>query len=104
MKKLINEILEKDFKSSVSGYNKEQVDEFLDFIIDSLENIEAKNKNLVLDKEELEKENMKLKVKILDLEESNNSKPKEEPKQEELTQEQRIEKLEEVINNLKKDK
>ncbi len=50
-----NEILNKDFKTSMRGYNPDEVDKFLDAVI---QDYEAFNKNM----ERLEKENQQLKL------------------------------------------
>jgi len=54
------EILEKDFKTSMRGYNQEEVDEFLDIIIkdynkfnEQIQRLEAENEQLKRSSDEL---------------------------------------------------
>jgi len=54
------EILEKDFKTSMRGYNQEEVDEFLDLIIqdynkfnEQIQRLEAENEQLRKNSDEL---------------------------------------------------
>lgn len=54
------EILEKDFKTSMRGYNQEEVDEFLDVIIrdynkfhEQIQRLEAENEQLKRNSDEL---------------------------------------------------
>lgn len=65
MDKLIDLLVEKKFKTAVRGYNKLEVDTFLDEIIENLEEKEKENNMLIKEKEKYEKENMKLKMEIV---------------------------------------
>ncbi|MBE3569699.1 MAG: cell division regulator GpsB [Bacillales bacterium] len=51
------DILEKEFKTSMRGYNQEEVDQFLDLVIKDYETFHQAI-------EELQKENLRLKMKI----------------------------------------
>lgn len=69
---LSKEILTKEFKTSVSGYNKKDVDEFLDKILDFFEKL---SKNVVDNEkyiDELTKNNLDLKMVIENLQQKNN--------------------------------
>ncbi|SDI98931.1 cell division regulator GpsB [Salimicrobium halophilum] len=49
------EILEKDFKTSMRGYNQEEVDEFLDLVIKDYEQYDELIKDLKAENERLKK-------------------------------------------------
>jgi len=51
------EILEKDFKTSIKGYNKDEVDQFLDLIIKDYETFHQEI-------EKLQQENLRLRKQI----------------------------------------
>jgi DivIVA domain-containing protein len=51
------DILEKEFKTSMRGYNQEEVDQFLDLVIKDYETFHQAI-------EELQKENLRLKMKL----------------------------------------
>ncbi len=69
MKKIIEKLLYTQFKSQLKGYNKEEVDSFLDQIVDELENFQKKYDLLLNEKKILEKNNFDLKMKILNYQE-----------------------------------
>lgn len=54
------EILEKDFKTSMRGYNPDEVDKFLDAIIQDYEAFQNKVANLERENEQLKREMKKL--------------------------------------------
>ncbi len=49
------EILEKDFKTAMRGYNQDEVDEFLDIIINDYEKFQQQIEKLQLENERLKK-------------------------------------------------
>ena len=49
------EILEKDFKTTMRGYNQDEVDEFLDIIINDYEKFQQQIEKLQLENERLKK-------------------------------------------------
>lgn len=49
------EILEKDFKTAMRGYNQDEVDEFLDIIINDYEKFQKQIEKLQLENERLKK-------------------------------------------------
>ena len=49
------EILEKDFKTAMRGYNQDEVDEFLDIIINDYEKFHQQIEKLQLENERLKK-------------------------------------------------
>ncbi|MDQ0161593.1 cell division regulator GpsB [Bacillus alveayuensis] len=59
LKLTAKEILEKEFKTSLRGYNQEEVDKFLDMIIKDYETFHQEI-------EELQKENLRLKKQLED--------------------------------------
>ncbi len=65
----IVEIYEKDFKNSLFGYNKNDVDEFLDEIAEFLEKTSKTLESTDYQREETVKENIVLKARIIKLEE-----------------------------------
>ncbi len=69
IKEEIIEIYEKKFKSAPFGYNKNDVDEFLDEIADFLEKISKSLENTDIQREDVVKENIVLKAQIIKLEE-----------------------------------
>lgn len=69
MEKTIDTILNKEFKSALSGYNKDEVDTFLDEIITELERFQIEHKLLLDEKKILEKNNFELKMQMLALKE-----------------------------------
>ncbi len=71
MKKTIDMILNEEFKSSLFGYKKEEVDEFLDLIITEIEKLDKEHSLMLDEKKILEKNNFELKMKVLELEEVN---------------------------------
>lgn len=69
MEKTIDTILNKEFKSALSGYNKDEVDTFLDEVITELERFQIEHKLLLDEKKILEKNNFELKMQMLALKE-----------------------------------
>jgi DivIVA domain-containing protein len=55
-----NEIYEKDFKTSMRGYNQDEVDQFLDDIIKDYEAFETRIQELQQENERLKKETVTL--------------------------------------------
>src|SRR5690625_4417038 len=51
------EILEKDFKTAMRGYNQDEVDEFLDIIINDYEKLQQQIEKLQLENDRLKKRN-----------------------------------------------
>lgn len=51
------DILEKDFKTAMRGYNQEEVDEFLDIIIQDYEFLQQEIEKLQMENERLKKNN-----------------------------------------------
>ncbi len=51
----VNDILEKEFKKSMRGYNEEDVDEFLDIIIQDYEALQAEIERLKQENERFKK-------------------------------------------------
>ncbi|WLV25937.1 cell division regulator GpsB [Aciduricibacillus chroicocephali] len=51
------DILEKDFKTTMRGYNQEEVDEFLDIIIQDYEFLQQEIEKLQMENERLKKNN-----------------------------------------------
>ncbi|MCR6096242.1 cell division regulator GpsB [Salipaludibacillus agaradhaerens] len=58
-----NEIYEKDFKTSMRGYNQDEVDQFLDDIIKDYESFENRIQTLEQENERLKKETVSLSEK-----------------------------------------
>ncbi|MES0857880.1 cell division regulator GpsB, partial [Geobacillus sp. G4] len=50
------DILEKEFKTSMRGYNQEEVDKFLDIIIKDYENFNKEIETLVFENQKLKKQ------------------------------------------------
>ncbi len=69
IKEEIVEIYEKDFKNSPFGYNKNEVDEFLDEVAEFLERISKTLESTDVQREDVIKENIVLKAQIIKLEE-----------------------------------
>lgn len=67
-----NEIYEKDFKTSMRGYNQDEVDQFLDDIIKDYEAFETRI-------EWLEQENERLKKETVTLNEQTRKQPAQQP-------------------------
>lgn len=59
------EILEKDFKTSFRGYNKDEIDKYLDFVIKDYEYYQKEN-------EQLKQENQRLRKEIENLQQQKN--------------------------------
>ncbi len=67
--KIIDKLYEKEFKNQIKGYNKEEVDAFLDETIEILEQLNTNNLRFEGDFKKLEQENFKLKMEILKIKE-----------------------------------
>jgi len=52
----VKEILEKEFKTSLKGYNQDEVDKFLDLVIQDYENFQMKIDQLTQEKQKLQRE------------------------------------------------
>ncbi len=61
------DILEKEFKKSVKGYHADQVDQFLDQIMEDYDAFEAANELLKQELETLRAENSRLKAELEEL-------------------------------------
>lgn len=126
MEKTIEKLLYKQFDKKMRGYSTDEVDDFLDEIVEDIEVLQKKYNLLLDEKRSLEKNNFELKMKVLNLKEEietlENSKPvrrvprakSELPKQEEkqafvhetsneqdYTLQERIEQLEHELDNIK---
>lgn len=66
------EILEKDFKTSFRGYNKDEIDKYLDFIIKDYEYFQKENG-------QLKQENQRLRKEIENQQQQQKSQPAPEP-------------------------
>lgn len=64
------EIYRKEFKSDVSGYRKQEVDQFLDMIIKDYIGFDEVKKRLLSELKNLELENSKLKAEVRNLQAS----------------------------------
>lgn len=69
IKEEIVKIYEKEFKNSLMGYSKNQVDEFLDEIAEFLEGTSKTLKDSEEQREDMIKENIVLKAQVIKLEE-----------------------------------
>lgn len=67
MKDTIEKLLHQEFDIKKKGYEQDQVDDFLDEIIEDIERLEKKYKLLLNEKKILEKNNFELKMKMLDM-------------------------------------
>ncbi len=52
----VKEILEKEFKTSLKGYNQDEVDKFLDLVIQDYENYQMKIEQLMNENQQLQRE------------------------------------------------
>lgn len=68
MQKTIDLLINKEFAVKLKGYDKVEVDDFLDEVIADIEKIQKKYELLLDEKKLLEKNNFELKMKTLDLE------------------------------------
>lgn len=126
MEKTIEKLLYKQFDKKMRGYSTDQVDDFLDEVVEDIEALQKKYNLLLDEKRNLEKNNFDLKMKVLNLKEEidnlENSKqirrvprakielPKQEEKQsfvheasneQDYTLQERIEQLEHELDNIK---
>ena len=100
MKNIIGDIAEKEFKQSLKGYNKNEVDDFLNEILDIIEPLLVKKETEEMKFEQMEIENFKLKKEIITLK----NKIKEEEKayiDKQYIREKKIEQLEKELYVLK---
>lgn len=98
--KKINEIFDKEFKNSLKGYNKKEVDIYLDDICETLENISKDLKQQQQDNDNILKENLALKSEIIKME----KKLREQNKNrevDELVLESKLNKMEEQLKILR---
>lgn len=69
MEQTIEKLLHQEFGQVMRGYNKDQVDDFLDEVIEDIEKLQKKYELLLDEKKILEKNNFELKMKMLDIQE-----------------------------------
>lgn len=69
MEQTIEKLLHQEFGQAMRGYNKDQVDDFLDEVIEDIEKLQKKHDLLLDEKKILEKNNFELKMKMLDMQE-----------------------------------
>ena len=96
----VNEIFDTDFKSSLRGYKKSEIDIFLDMIADFMESIIHNIKIFETENDDILKENLFLKSQIIKLE----KKIKEQKKEKELDEillEKKLDKMTSEIKTIK---
>ncbi len=69
MEQTIEKLLHQEFEQKMRGYDRDQVDDFLDEVVEDIEKLQAKYNLLLDEKKILEKNNFELKMKMLDLNE-----------------------------------
>ncbi len=69
MEQTIEKLLHQEFDSKLKGYDKDQVDNFLDEVIEDIEKLQTKHNLLLDEKKILEKNNFELKMKMLEMKE-----------------------------------
>ncbi len=69
MEQTIEKLLHQEFDSKLKGYDKDQVDNFLDEVIEDIEKLQTKHNQLLDEKKILEKNNFELKMKMLEMKE-----------------------------------
>lgn len=69
MKQTIEKLLHQEFGTERKGYVKDQVDDFLDEVIEDIESLQKKFNFILDEKKILEKNNFELKMKLLNLQE-----------------------------------
>ncbi len=74
MEQTIEKLLHKEFEPKLRGYDKDQVDDFLDEVIEDIEKLQTKHQLLLDEKKILEKNNFELKMKMLSMKEKLESK------------------------------
>lgn len=74
MEQTIEKLLHKEFEQKLRGYDKDQVDDFLDEVIEDIETLQNKHNLLLDEKKILEKNNFELKMKMLSMKEKLESK------------------------------
>ncbi|WOO86981.1 DivIVA domain-containing protein [Mollicutes bacterium LVI A0039] len=67
MEQTIEKLLHHEFDRKTRGYNRDQVDDFLDEVIEDIEKLQTKYRLLLDEKKILEKNNFELKMKMLDM-------------------------------------
>lgn len=73
MEQTIEKLLHKEFDAKMRGYDKDQVDDFLDEVIEDIEKLQKKYSLLLDEKKILEKNNFELKMKLLELKDEHNN-------------------------------
>lgn len=73
MEQTIEKLLHKEFDAKMRGYDKDQVDDFLDEVIEDIEKLQKKYSLLLDEKKILEKNNFELKMKLLELKDKHNN-------------------------------
>lgn len=69
MEQTIEKLLHQEFTQGMRGYNRDQVDDFLDEVIEDIEKLQKKYDLLLDEKKILEKNNFELKMKMLGMQE-----------------------------------
>lgn len=73
MEQTIEKLLHQEFSKKARGYDRDEVDNFLDEVIEDIEKLQKKYELLLDEKKILEKNNFELKMKMLGMEEKMNS-------------------------------
>ncbi len=73
MEQTIEKLLHQEFGQKMRGYDRDQVDNFLDEVIEDIEKLQKKYELLLDEKKILEKNNFELKMKMLGMQEKMNS-------------------------------
>lgn len=73
MEQTIEKLLHQEFSRKARGYDRDQVDDFLDEIIEDIERLQKKYELLLEEKKILEKNNFELKMKMLSMQEKMNT-------------------------------
>ncbi len=69
MEQTIEKLLHQEFAQKMRGYDRDQVDNFLDEVIEDIEKLQKKYELLLDEKKILEKNNFELKMKMLGMQE-----------------------------------
>lgn len=73
MEQTIEKLLHQEFSQKMRGYDRDEVDNFLDEVIEDIEKLQKKYELLLDEKKILEKNNFELKMKMLGMQEKMNS-------------------------------
>lgn len=73
MEQTIEKLLHQEFTQKMRGYDRDEVDNFLDEVIEDIEKLQKKYELLLDEKKILEKNNFELKMKMLGMQEKMNS-------------------------------